>query len=1033
MSRPFAAVALALLVSGTAVDPGLFQDLHWRLVGPFRAGRTLAVSGVSGERDHFYFGAVNGGVWESVNAGRTWRPLFDDQPIGSIGALAVSRSNPKVIYAGTGEADMRSDISQGEGIFKSVDGGKTWAFAGLRDSQQIGRIIVHPRNPDVVIVAALGHPYGPNEERGLYRSRDGGGNWTKVLGGDENVGAIDAAFEPGDPNVVYAALWRTRRTPWNIYPPAGGSGSGLFKSTDGGDHFTRLTEGLPAEPGRIGIAVARSTPRRVYALVDAAEGGLYRSDDSGAHFRRVCADERIWERGWYFGDVAVDPKDADVVYVGDTSLYRSADGGATFQPVKGAPGGDDYHELWIDPDDPARRILGTDQGAVVSVDGGATWSSWYNQPTAQLYRVSTDDRFPYRVYGPQQDSGAVALPSRTTTQNGITMSEFREITAGGEAQNVVPDPLDPETIYGGTVEKLDLRTGQARDVDPTLAFPDIWRRTWTLPLAFSPLNPHALYFARQRVFRTEDGGAHWSLISPDLTRPDPGAPPNLDPVTAAHDQGTGPRRGVVYSLAPSKAADRDLWAGTDDGLIWRTRDDGAHWEDVTPQGLTPWSKVGVLESSRFDAETAYAAVDRHRLEDRKPYIYRTHDGGRSWQLVVSGILPDHFVNAVRADPVRRGLLYAATEKGVDVSFDDGDNWQPLQLGLPVTSVRDLVVHGDDLVIATHGRGIWILDDVSPLRQISADVAASSAWLFQPALAHRVRPDGFTGTPLPKDEPLAANPRLGAVLDYLLGKAPRDPVALEIRDSSGAVVARFSSADAGRPRDPSRVKVSAEWEGLPAGLSASPGMHRFVWSLRYAVPEALAAVDPSREGVWAPPGVYVASLIVDGSTVTRRFEVTADPRVTLSAAGYLSEFALAREVEGLATRVAVASDAAGKLQKEISRRRAAASGAVALAFDAFQRDLSAVTGGRVTPNRYDAQAFPPREIATLAWVAGALGSLMEAVDGADAAPTADARAGFEKLGPIAGEAIGRWEGMAARLKELNERLRGLGAEAVVVGE
>jgi len=1017
-----------------AMNPSLFQDLHWRLVGPFRAGRVLAVSGVAGEPDHFYFGSVNGGVWESLNAGRTWRPIFDDQPIGSIGALAVARSNPKVIYAGTGEADMRSDIAQGEGVYKSTDGGSTWTFSGLGDSQQIGRIIVHPTDPGVVYVAALGHPYGPNEERGLYRTRDGGRTWTKVLGDDENTGAIDAAFEPSDPNVLYAALWRTRRTPWSIYPPASGPGSGLFKSTDGGDHWTRLAGGLPSEPGRIGIGVAPSAPGRVYAIVDAVEGGLYRSDDHGAHWRRTCADDRIWGRGWYFGNVVVDPRDADVVYVGNTNLYRSRDGGATFEPVKGAPGGDDYHELWIDPDAPERRILGTDQGAVVSLDGGLTWSSWYNQPTAQLYHVSTDDRFPYWVYGPQQDSGAVALPSRTTTRDGITMAQFREITAGGEAQNVAPDPLDPDMIYGGTVEKLDLRTGQTRSIEPTLPYPDQWRQTWTLPLAFSPREPHVLYFARQRVFRTDDGGAHWELISPDLTREDPGAPPNLDPVSAAHDPGTGPRRGVVYALAPSKKTAGDLWAGTDDGLIWRTRDDGAHWENITPKDLTPWSKVGIIDASAFDAQTAYAAVDRHRLEDRKPYIYRTHDGGRSWQLIVAGIAPDHFVNAVREDPVRRGLLYAATEKGVYVSFDDGDAWQPLQLGLPVTSVRDLVVHGEDLVIATHGRGIWILDDVSPLRQIDAHVESAPAWLFEPATAYRLRPAGFTGTPMPKDEPLADNPPLGARIDYALGRVPRDPVTLEIRDASGAIVRSFSSADAPRRRDPSRARTSPEWDVAPPALSASVGMHRFVWSIRYAVPQQLAAADPSaRDGVWAPPGIYTAALTVDGTTLTRTFEVAADPRVTMDDSDYREQFDLARKVESLSARVAVASHAAAQVQDEITKRSAGAPPAVADALEAFQRDLIDVTGTLPRPYRSDRMARPPGRIESLGWVRGALRSLAEAVDGADAAPSPDARAGLVKLEPIAAEALARWHRLSTTgLASLNGKLRAAGADPIEPG-
>jgi len=1034
MHKRLAVLVSLILCAGApaaAVSPSLFQDLHWRLVGPFRAGRVLAVSGVAGEPDHFYFGAVNGGVWESLNAGRTWRPIFDDQPIGSIGALAVSRSNPKVIYVGTGEADMRSDIAQGEGVYKSTDGGESWRFSGLGDSQQIARILVHPTDPDVVFVAALGHPYGPNEERGLYRSRDGGASWTKVLGNDENTGAIDAAFAPEDPNVLYAALWRTRRTPWNIYPPAGGPGSGLFKSTDGGDHWTRLEGGLPPHPGRIGIGVARSAPGRVYAIVDAAEGGLYRSDDHGAHWRRVGTDDRIWGRGWYFGDVAVDPSDADVVYVGNTSLYRSTDGGATFEPVKGAPGGDDYHELWIDPDAPERRILGADQGAVVSVDGGLTWSSWYNQPTAQLYHVSTDDRFPYRVYGPQQDSGAVSLPSRTTTRDGITLQQFREITAGGEAQNIAPDPLDPDVIYGGTVDRLDLRTGQTRSIEPTLAHPDQWRRTWTLPLAFSPRDPNVLYFAHQRVFRTDDGGEHWALISPDLTREDPGAPPNLDPVSAAHDLGLGPRRGVVYALAPSKKTARDLWAGTDDGLVWRTRDDGAHWENVTPKELTPWSKVGIIETSAFDADTAYAAVDRHRLEDRRPYIYRTHDGGRSWRLVVSGIAPDHFVNAVREDPVRRGLLYAATEEGVYVSFDDGEAWQPLQLGLPVTSVRDLVVHDQDLVIATHGRGIWILDDISPLRQIDDRVESSRAWLFEPATAYRLRPAGFTGTPMPKDEPLAANPPLGARIDYALGQVPRDPVTLEIRDASGAIVAGFSSADEPRGFDASRARVSPEWDVPSPKLSTSVGMHRFIWSIHYAAPQRLAAIDPSaRDGVWAPPGTYTAVLTVDGTTLTHDFEVTPDPRVTLDDSTYRQEFELARKVESLATPVAVAAHEAEEIQKAITTRRTMAAGDLAEALDIFQRELIDVTGTTPAPNRFDQFAFPPKSIRSLRWVQGALRALAEAVAGADAAPSADAVAGFAKLESIVAETLARWQHLSTTgLTSLNDALRAAGADTI----
>src|SRR5436305_4063791 len=476
--------ALFLLASSTAfaaVDPSLLQDLRWRLIGPFRGGRVLAVTGVPGEAEHFYFGSVNGGVWETKDAGRTWNPIFDDQPIGSIGALAVAPSNPNVLYAGSGEADMRSDIAQGNGMYKSADGGKTWAHIGLEDSQQIGRIIVNPSDPDLVYVAALGHPYGPNAERGVFRSRDGGKTWKRILGNDSDTGAIDLALQPGNSNVIYAAMWQTRRTPWSVYPPSNGPGSGLFKSTDGGDHWTEISgHGFPAKPGRIGVAVAPSNPQRVYAIVDAVtDGGMYRSDDGGANWIRSSSDARIWSRGWYFGEIVVEPKDADTVYSINVNVYRSTDGGKNFAPVKGAPGGDDYHQLWIDPDRPERRILGVDQGTVISLSGGRTWSSWFNQLTGQFYHVATDNRFPYLAYGAQQDSGAARIPSRTSTIDGITLMNFRETTAGGESDNVAHDPKDPEVIYGGRVDCLDTRTWQTQSVDPTLAHPEVDRRTRT--------------------------------------------------------------------------------------------------------------------------------------------------------------------------------------------------------------------------------------------------------------------------------------------------------------------------------------------------------------------------------------------------------------------------------------------------------------------------------------------------------------------------------------------------------------------------
>jgi len=1029
LRRLFAAAVLSGLFaasSGTfAVDPSLFQDLRWRLIGPFRGGRVLAVSGVPGQPDHFYFGSVNGGVWETNDAGRTWQPIFDGQPIGSIGALAVAPSDPRIIYVGSGEADMRSDIAQGDGMYKSADGGKTWSHIGLADTQQIGRVLVHPRNPDVVYVAALGHPYGPNAERGVFRSTDGGKSWRKVLGKDDDTGAIDLAFEPGKPEVIYAALWQTRRTPWNIYPPSNGPGSGLYKSTDGGDTWIPVTgHGLPAKPGRIGLAVAPSQPRRVYAIVDADEGGLYRSDDAGATWTRTSGDPRIWQRGWYFGGVTVDPRDPDVVYACNTALYLSKDAGKTFVPIKGAPGGDDYHQLWIDPENAQRRILGVDQGAVVSTNGGETWSSWYNQPTGQFYHVITDNRFPYWVYGSQQDSGAAGVPSRTNTHDGINLTEFREVTAGGESDNIAPDPKDPNVIFGGRVDRLDLRTGQTRSVAPTLAYPDLYRDVWTLPLTFSPRDPRVLYFSHQRLFRTEDGGEHWTVISPDLTREDPGTPANLDPATAANHLQIGPRRGVIYAIAPSRLADGDLWVGTDDGLIWRTRDEGKHWTNVTPPALTPWSKVGILETSHFDAGTAYAAVDRHRLDDFKPYIYRTHDGGQRWDLIAGGIPDGSFVNAVREDPVRKGLLYAGTEKGVYVSLDDGDHWQPLQANLPVTSVRDIDVHGDDVVIATHGRAFWVLDGVTPLRQLDGGAELAAATLFAPAPAVRLRPAGFTGTPFPRDEAAAANPPAGAFIDYVLKTAARTPVTLEIRDESGGLVRRYSSADEAPKTDLAKLGTAPQWVQPPSTLSAAAGHHRFVWPLRYPEAGAEPGSKPCADGVWAPPGRYTVVLDTDGVHLTQPLTVAPDPRLALAPEVYARQFALARRIEEAGVKLGKATSESGKLIEALAERRKSAKPETAAAIDAFQTRVLDVSGAVLSPSGINLWWLPPKTSTSLRFLGNALGGLATAVDGADAV------AGFEKIQTALASTLAAWDALKTKdLAALNARLKKAGQPVI----
>jgi photosystem II stability/assembly factor-like uncharacterized protein len=913
---------LALTLSGIAVALANFAPvearpqalpvsafaggLHWRCIGPFRGGRSVAVSGVPGDPQRFYFGAVGGGVWRTDNAGRTWRPIFDAQPVASIGALAVAPSDPNVIYAGSGEADFRSDLQQGDGMYKSLDAGSTWQHIGLSDTRAIGRISVDPHDARDVVVAALGHPYGPNRERGIFRSSDGGKTWRNTLFVNADTGAITVARDPQRSNILFAALLQTRRPPWNVYPPSKGPGSGLYRSSDGGDSWAPVHGGFPtAELGRIGVAVAPTDSNRVYAIVDAKAGGLYRSDDAGQTWKLVDPERRIWQRGWYFEEVSVDPRNRDMVYVSNTALYRSSDAGATFTAIKGAPGGDDYHMLWIDPSEPARMILASDQGTIVSVDGAQSWSSWYNQPTAQIYHVSTDTQFPFWVYGAQQDSGAIGLPSRST-HRGISRADWLPLEVGGESDNIAPDPLHPGIVFGSRVVREDIATRVARNVSPTLAHPGNWRATWTLPLAFSPADPTALYFSRQVLFATVDGGAQWNIISPDLTRENPGIPANLDaPAAADIVPGPDPRRGVIYAIAPSPLQKDTLWIGTDDGNIGLTRDAGKHWADVTPPGLSAWSKVGIIEASHFDAGTAYAAIDRHRLDDDRPYMYRTRDGGRTWRNVVAGIPAGSFVNAVREDPVRRGLLYAGTETGVFVSLDDGDSWQSLQFNLPPASVRDLAVRADALVIATHGRSFWILDDVTPLREDDARIHAARAWLFTPQVAYRMRRADDDGTPLPPDTPAGENPPDGAIIDYRLRTGART-ASLEITDARGGLVRRWSSTDQIEPIDPRKLEFPASWVSPPQRISTAPGMHRFVWDLHYAtdVPPAGEQIgDPFAVlGIWAVPGTYHVRLTADGQVLDRTFVVKLDPREPAGAADLAAQFAFAREIEGLRAEI-----------------------------------------------------------------------------------------------------------------------------------
>jgi len=999
-------------------DQKFFGEMRWRSIGPFRAGRSLAVTGVRGQPDVYYFGSVNGGVWKTNDAGRTWNPIFDGQPVGSIGAIAVAPSNANVIYVGSGEADMRSSISYGDGMYKSTDAGKTWTHIGLEDSRQIARIVVDPDDSEKVFVAALGHAYGPNKERGIFRSSDGGKTWQQVLFKDENTGAIDLAMEPGNQKNMYAALLQTRRPPWSIYPPSRGPGTGLYRSKDGGEHWEQLTgHGLPSEElGRMGIAFAPSNAKRIYLIADAKEGGLYRSDDGGENWQRVSKDARIWGRGWYFCEVSVDSKDVDTVYVPNTSTYRSRDGGKTFTAIKGAPGGDDYHQLWIDPDNPLRMVLGCDQGVIVTRNGGETWSSWYNQATGQFYHVATDNRFPYWVYGAQQDSGAAATPSRSNYR-ALNFHDWRPMEAGGESDYVAPDPLNPEIIFGGSVARQDFHNEKVQQIPPTLMYPGDYRRTWTLPLVFSEIDPHVLYFSAQVLFRTADGGNSWQKISPDLTREDPGVPSNLDPATAA-DAPASKRRGVIYTIAPSPVKAREIWVGTDDGLVHLTRDEGKTWNDVTPKELTPWSKVTHIAASRFDAGKAYAAVDRHRLEDLQAYLYRTKDFGKTWQRVSNGIPEGSFLNCVREDPKVAGLLYACTEKGVYVSFDDGDDWQPLQFNLPTTSVRDLLVHDDDLVIATFGRSFWELDDVTPLRQWSAKVASADAWLFEPQKAYRVRPGSDEGTPIPFDEPQAENPPTGAVLDYYLREKQTEAVQLEILDAAGKSVRRFASTDEAPKTNPDELDIPMYWVHDAEPLSAEAGTHRFVWDLRYAFVGARRRSRRGGGGPIAVPGQYTVKLTAAGKTISVPLVVKLDPRVKTSAADLERQFQLASKLAAGVGEFSATAARADDLQKRIAARskEAAGNAEVATALAELEKQVGAIAGsGAGGGFGFFGFAVPGEQPMSLRQVSTAFGALLGIVESADVGPSADASAANEKWEAAGKATLDRWD--ALQTKEL----------------
>ena len=997
----FALSAIPAIAAPTArqIPDTQLQGLQWRLVGPFRAGWSTMAAGIPDQPDTFYFGAAGGGVWKTGNAGATWQPMSDGLESAAIGAIAIAPSDPKTLYVGTGHPEPRYDIAAGDGLYKSTDGGAHWQHAGLTRTRHIGAILVDGNDPNIVLVAALGPVFGPSPERGVFRSTDGGATWKKTLFVDNQTGAVDFAADPAHPNIVFASTWTARNWPWlSYFTPIEGEGSAIWKSLDGGQTWKRLAgEGWPkGKLGRIGLAAAHlpSDATRLYASIDSEEhGGLYRSDDGGDRWQRVNDAKAV--STWYESRLTVQPNEPDTVYTVGQSIHRSIDAGKTFTIIKGAPGGDDYHHLWINPKHPDHMITASDQGTVVSVDGGAHWSDWYNQPTGQFYHLAADNRFPYWIYSGQQDSGTVAIASRSD-YGAISFRDWHPV-GGDERDYDIPDPSDPEVVYGSglgsRISRWDSRTGEVRNVSPwpvsaygARGTEVRYRYTWISPIAFSTQAPYALYAGAQVLFRSTDQGRHWDTISPDLTGKRDDAKRCEGDVAIADATACG--FGVIYTIAPSPHGNDEIWIGTDNGLIQLTRDGGKTWHDVTPKGIPAWAKIATIDLSTLQPGTAYAAVDNQRQDDFRPLVFRTRDYGKTWTKITNGLPDGHFVDVVRADVAKAGLLYAGTDTGVYVSFDDGGRWQPLQRNLPVAWVRDLLVHDNDLIAATQGRAIWVLDDLSPLRQLDDAVVKAPAHLFTPAPALRVRRDQNKDTPPPADTALGTNPPNGAVIDYTLA-GPAKNVVLEIRETDGHVVRRFASDDA--TPAPSADRYFAEaWTKPAVKPATAAGAHRFVWDLRYPRPKAaqynytIAAVlgrdtPLTPEGALVLPGDYEVVLTVDGREFRQPLVVKMDPRVHVARAELEQALTLYRDVE---TELARAWQAHGEVDA-VHRQLDALTKKGGAATQAPLKDAMAAFGKKLELLREGKGASSPN----LGAISDGLASLATDIEGADCAPTA----------------------------------------------
>jgi photosystem II stability/assembly factor-like uncharacterized protein len=1034
-------VAIATARTSNASPADAADALTWRLVGPFRGGWATAAAGVPDAVDTYYVATAGGGVWQTGNSGRTFTPIFDGQPASAIGAIAVAPSDPRVIYVGTGQADTRYDVAAGNGVYRSGDGGKSWRHVGLEATRHIGELLVDPRNPDVVLVAALGHLFAPNPERGVFRTTDGGKSWRRTLAIDDATGVVALAADPADPRVVFAAAWQARVHPWlSYFTPLVGPGSAIYRSGDGGVTWTRLAgHGLPeGELGRIGLAVAHGpTGARVYATIVCKKGGLYRSDDSGATWRLANADGALASD--YFSRLTVAPGDPDTVYVTGRSIQRSRDGGKSFTFVKGAPGGDDYHDLWINPKHPERMITASDQGAVISVDGGATWSSWYNQPTGQFYRLATDHRFPYWIYSGQQDSGTVAIASRSD-YGSISFRDWHPIGAE-ERDSDVPDPTDADIVYGsglgGKITRWDARNGEVHNISPwplssygRRPTQYKYRYNWITPLVVAPRAPFALYTGAQVLFRSTDKGATWSVVSPDLSAR-AAHPAHCDDENPSNETARDCGFGVINDIGLTPRDAREIWIGTDDGRIQRTADGGKRWQDVTPPALPSWAKVSTIEPSPRTAGIAYAAVDNHRQDDFRPHIFRTRDGGRSWTETVAGLPPDHYVTVVRADPLRAGLLYAGTEVGVFVSQNDGDSWRSLQRNLPPAIVTALLVHDDDLVAATQGRALWVLDDVTPLRE--ERFAAEPAHLFAPAVAIRLRANQNRDTPLPREEPVGRNPPTGALLDYWLAADATTPVVLEIRDARGQLLRRFASDD--KP-DVARARRYFEerWMATPPPhVSARAGVHRFVWDLRLPRPPApgydfgMGAIDgeefpPLPQGMLVPPGRYVVSLTALGRTWKAPLEVKRDPRLSLDARALADATAFARTLAARLDENRVLVGQLRAVKSQLARLLASdgANAALGPLLRAFEKQLEPLVAGK--------GESAPNVVA----IGDVLVQLAIDVESADHAPTASARQVAAECAARLARAAAAWsELQKTALPQLDAALRAAGKKEIEI--